>query len=382
MGLRSHTNRVGESQMKEYAEILRKLDSNDHRSETSSWPSYKKKKPISASHRFFCWDGSPAYENCKISSKEFDSGTGDSVISIMGSSHLLADDFKAKNKQLEEFLYPLLGPMYNNDLKKLHIRFLHFKDPTKSIKHLSSLLLAIDTHIIRCMKAIGIESISAIDIMDYIKTEAKEFPLALAFYILRVHYVITLNYYKIPRDDNPDNLMTFMRFSLMKYATTHSTHYMRLCSDELERWYCRSDCLDIILRHMFTSKSENGVNITKDIVHEKYQRAIRTIVGAQQKLGSDYTVEWAALHATDEASNRQSMERLRAGAYTTENRTKMFDFDCEVFAGTIVALDKLNVLEEIQKSLSQAKRTTMTSFILLIVGKHYQLICYHFQPLH
>ena len=76
------------------------------------------------------------------------------------------------------------------------------------------------------------------------------------------------------------------------------------------------------------------------------------------------------------------MERLRAGAYTTENRTKMFDFDCEVFARTIVALDKLNVLEEIQKSLSQAKRTTMTSFILLIVGKHYQLICYHFQPLH
>ena len=192
--------------------------------------------------------------------------------------------------------------------------------------------------------------------MDDVKAEAKQSPLALAFYILRLHYIITLNYYKIPRDNNTDDLIRYMKFYLMKYATTHSTHCTRLCADELERWHCRSDCQDIILRHMFTSKSDNGVNITKDIVHEKYQRAIRIIVGSQQNLSSDYNVEWAALHVTDEASNRQSMERLRTGGYTTEDHTIFFDFDREIFVRIIVALDNLNVLKRNEKIIVADKQ--------------------------
>ena len=68
-------------------------------------------------------------------------------------------------------------------------------------------------------------------------------------------------------------------------------------------------------------------------------------MGSQQNLSSDYNVEYATLHATDEASNRQIMERLRAGGYTTEDCTEIFDFDCEVFVRAIAALDNLNVFK-------------------------------------
>ena len=232
--------------MEEYNEMKEKLENEDFRTETSSWPSYKRKIPISANYQLFFWDGSPSYEYSKLSSNQINSGEADTIISIMGPFNFFAENFKGTNAQLQEFLYPLLGPMYNNDLKKLNIRFLHFKDPTLPIKHLSSLLLAIDTHIIRCIKATGINDISVVDIMDDVKAEAKQSPLALAFYILRLHYIITLNYYKIPRDNNTDDLIRYMKFYLMKYATTHSTHYTRLCADKLERWYCCSDCQNII----------------------------------------------------------------------------------------------------------------------------------------
>ena len=128
---------------------------------------------------------------------------------------------------------------------------------------------------------------------------------------------------------------------------THSTSYLRISLDLLQWWYTCSDCEERIYRNIFAGQSENGVNVARDFIDEKYVRAIRTVIGKMHRPGRDQDVEWAGLTAIDSTADRQAMKRLRAGGHFVEDRTRMFDFEMKAFANATIVLEDIGIFHQL-----------------------------------
>jgi hypothetical protein len=347
-GLRAHMRRISDRQ------IRMLIDQASEGNETEAWRSVR---PIAADMMFFGGDGSPIVAHAALAAVEGvdDENNADEdsqqqasplveIKALAGPFHMYMDDFKKTNRLYTDILQALLAPVYNGDLQKLHIRFLNFADPTIPIKILSSTLLAIDQQLLRAMKVVASQvRFSPRGMLDYILEVCKLDSRAMFLYQMRIQYSITLEAFRTVRQNDLPAYMGNLRFVAMKCAVTHSTNYMRIVCDALSDWYVRSPLDDYLLRKLFTGLSENGVHIARDLIHEKAQRAIRGVCGHVERHGHDATMEWASLFFTELASNQKGMERLRAGAYRTENRTRNFVFDAKYYAYATVKLDTLGV---------------------------------------
>lgn len=127
----------------------------------------------------------------------------------------------------------------------------------------------------------------------------------------------------VRRSERCNEISTFfssVRLSLPTLACTFSTDYVRLACDLLRNWELYSDAEKaILIKRLFTVLSENGINMSLDFTHEKYNFSNRQPTGKRNTPGTLARVEHSCLNRIDHINKgnvTQTSSRLRDGHYT------------------------------------------------------------------
>jgi hypothetical protein len=230
----------------------------------------------------------------------------------------------------------VLSPHDTSDVKNENIEYI--------LAHYTSAISA-------CRASLQKQDVSPVEVHQYMVARAEKYPTVMA--ILLDLRLITIDFMIRDTEKSGDRgdldlFLQSMRLSLVFFACTNATKYVRTVCEFLEWYYCASTAEKVLFRkYYFCKMTPNGRPIWGDRAVEKTMLHIRQFMGRYARPNHDNVLEKVV---TDIPFRQEAMRNLRDllgrerdKSYTTKPWNKQVRSVGKVFANIRVACEDWNV---------------------------------------